>query len=105
MVLDSRTALTLLLWSAAASTLAQPAGPTKRPDPADGQASVPPLIYRSAMPKSAPPAEAPVGSWPKANDTVWRIGGWRAYAREAARANAPAPANASPAATVPGGKP
>ena len=106
MVLDSRTALTLLLWSAAASTLAQPAAPTKRLDPADAQASVPPLIYRSAIPKSAPPTDAPVGSWPKANETVWRIGGWRTYAREAAQADASREA-APPASTAsqPGARP
>ncbi len=93
MVLDSRTALTVLLWSVtAASSLAQPATPAKRPDPADAQAAVPPLVYRSTVPQSAPPAEAQVGSWPKANETVWRIGGWRTYAREAAQSDAPSQA-------------
>jgi len=32
---------------------------------------------------------APIG-WRDANDTVTRIGGWRAYAREAAEPSAPA---------------
>ncbi len=40
-------------------------------------------------------AEAPVGSWREANDTVMRIGGWRAYAAEAqaapTEANIPSP--------------
>ena len=40
-----------------------------------------------------PLAEAPVGSWKEANERVNRIGGWRAYAREAAQpASAPASA-------------
>lgn len=30
--------------------------------------------------------DQPVGSWREANDNVGRIGGWRAYAKEAAQA-------------------
>jgi hypothetical protein len=115
MVPPSRAALALPLWLAvAALAWAQPAAPAKRPDPADAQANVPPLVYRSAVPKSAPPAEVPVGSWPQANETVWRIGGWRAYAREAAQADAPRDTQSSrpdkpreaaaPAASAPGAR-
>ncbi|HUG24124.1 hypothetical protein [Piscinibacter sp.] len=39
-------------------------------------------------------AEQPVEPWRESNDRVGRIGGWRAYAREAA-------GNAPPAASVP----
>jgi hypothetical protein len=97
MVLHSRAAWAALLWSAAAaSSWAQPAStPAKRPDPSDAQASVPPLVYRPAVAKSPPPVDVPVGSWPNANETVWRIGGWRTYAREAAQ---PAPAASQPGA-------
>jgi hypothetical protein len=84
-----------------AATLAQQA---PRPDPLDAKAATTPLVYRSAFTgykKLA--AESPPLAWRDANDAVERIGGWRAYAREAsAPASAPAPAPAStpaPAAT------
>jgi len=77
---------------------AQNAAATKRPDPTDAKAPVPPVVYRLGITKAAPPAEVPVGSWSQANDTVWRIGGWRAYAREAAQTSAPA-------ASQPGARP
>lgn len=100
MVPHLRTALAVLLLSAGALPVsAQSTTPTKRPDPTDAQADVPPVVHRPAIAKAAPPAEVPVGSWSQANDTVWRIGGWRAYAREAA---APSPA---PAASQPGTRP
>jgi hypothetical protein len=95
-----RTALALLVLSAGIlPASAQVAAATKRPDPTDTQAAVPPLPYRPAIARAAPPAEVPVGSWSQANDTVWRIGGWRTYAREAA-----APSG-TPAAQQPGARP
>ena len=103
MVPHLRTALAVLLLSAGtlpvSAQSAQGAAPAKRPDPTDARATVPPVVHRPAIAKAAPPAEVPVGSWSQANDTVWRIGGWRAYAREAA---APSPA---PAASQPGARP
>lgn len=42
--------------------------------------------------------EQPVGSWRDANDEVGRIGGWRAYAREAAATDG-AKGGVSPAPT------
>ncbi len=100
MVPNLRTALAMLLLSAGTLPVgAQNAAATKRPDPTDAKASVPPVVYRPAIAKAAPPADVPVGSWSQANDTVWRIGGWRTYAREAA---APSPA---PAASQPGARP
>jgi len=89
MVPNLRTALAVLLLSAATLSVgAQSAATTKRPDPTDARSAVPPVLYRPAIAKSAPPGEVPVGSWSQANDTVWRIGGWRSYAREAAAAGA-----------------
>ena len=71
-----------------------------RPDPLDAQARVPPLLHQSAFAQYRRLGEVPVGSWREANDTVTRIGGWRAYAREAAE---PAlPAASLPAVSVPG---
>ena len=91
-----RTRLPLL--AALALTLTVPAGaqPAKaRPDPADAQVAVVPLTHRSALADYRKvTAAAPPTAWRDANDTVERIGGWRAYAREAA---ASAPAAAPPA--------
>lgn len=70
-----------------------------RPDPLDAKAATAPLVYRSALTgykKLA--AESPPVAWRDANDAVERIGGWRAYAREA---NAPAAAPSAPAAVAP----
>lgn len=88
---------------AAAQTPTQPqppvqalaAPPAQRPDPLNAQTEVPPAVHQPAFAAYRAAAEPQVGSWKAANDTVTRIGGWRAYAREAA---APAPAVAAPAA-------
>lgn len=68
---------------------------TAPPNPLDPHASVPPLVYRSAIPAPRTPNPAPLG-WKEANDHVGHIGGWRSYAREASAAPAPA-SSASPA--------
>lgn len=53
--------------------------------------------YVSVLAQYQPYAEQALASWPEANATVQRIGGWRAYAREIqAPAAAPAPAGATP---------
>ncbi len=57
--------------------------------PAAAQAPAPgsaPIAWRSAFEGYQPYTEAPVANWREANDTVGRIGGWRAYAREAQEA-------------------
>ena len=53
-------------------------------DPANRAAPVLPLDYRSPFATHVDPGAAEVGPWKATNDTVGRIGGWRAYAREAA---------------------
>ncbi|MGE0797695.1 MAG: hypothetical protein AB7G13_00755 [Lautropia sp.] len=58
---------------------------TIRPDPLDAAALVPRLEYRTALPPAGRIDDLPVGDWRAANDTVGRIGGWRAYQREIAR--------------------
>lgn len=103
-------ALTLL---AAAST-AQPQGQASqapRADPLDAQAPVPPATYQSPLAGYRRLGEDRPVPWKEANETVNRIGGWRAYAREAQQpaaaapsASAPAPApHAAPAAPAHGG--
>ncbi len=58
--------------------------------------------WRSAFEGYRPFNEAPVASWREANDTVGRIGGWRAYAREAAQPSLPgAAAGMTPPLAVP----
>ncbi len=75
------------------------APPASRPDPLDARAPVAPLVHRSALGAWRSVGDVPVGSWKDANETVNRIGGWRAYAREAAAPAAPtqtAPASSAP---------
>jgi hypothetical protein len=87
-----------VLWLPAA-VLAQTAQSLPRPDPLDAKAATAPLVYRSALAtykKSA--SEPPPLAWRQANETVERIGGWRAYAREAQATPTPQPAASGPAA-------
>ncbi len=68
-----------------------PKAPTSMPLSA-GTAGAP---YRSAMDGYQPFSETKLLPWKEANDTVGKIGGWRAYAKEARDPEAkdgPAPA-------------
>lgn len=99
----------LALAVLAAAAVAQPAPASAPPaasasvDPTDPRAPVPAPVYRSVLaglPSGAePPAAVP---WRAANDQVGRIGGWKAYAREAA---VPAPAASAPHAPQPAATP
>lgn len=90
------------LW-AALPALAQTATappPGERLDPLDASAPVPSALHRPALREYRRITDNPAVPWREANDQVERIGGWRAYAREAAAA---ARAAASPAsAPAPG---
>ena len=70
----------------AASTLfaqgSPPAGSSTTPAP---QAS-PPAAFRSAMDGYRPFSDEKQIPWKEANETVRQVGGWRAYAKEAAAA-------------------
>jgi len=59
-----------------------------RADPLDAMAEVAPALHQSAFAFYRAVGDASVAGWREANDTVTRIGGWRAYARET---QAPAP--------------
>ncbi len=59
-------------------------------DPANPRAAVPRAVHSSALAGYRRHAEPAPIAWKEANDTVTRIGGWRAYAREAAEPSAPA---------------
>ena len=86
--------LTLALAPGFAAASGHGAAPM-RPDPANAQATVPPLEHRSTFGAYRGMTDESVGVWREANDQVGRIGGWRVYAREAEGAAAPptAPAN------------
>lgn len=58
------------------------------PDPTDPRAAIPSVPYRSPFHDYRPLGEDKPIAWKAANDEVQRIGGWRAYAREASEANA-----------------
>lgn len=82
-----------------------------RPDPLDAQVRVPAVTHTSALSGYRRLGEDKRIDWKEANETVNRIGGWRAYAREAQQpdsaASAPAggaaPASAAGAAPAHGG--
>lgn len=81
------------LAAVAASVQAAPE-PTRR-DPANPQADVPAVSYRSPFTDYRRFGDQPVADWRALNDQVRAIGGWRAYAREA---NAPEAGDQAPAA-------
>jgi hypothetical protein len=83
--------------AAALLPAAAPAQNAPRPDPLDAKSATAPLVYRSALSGYKPLAAV---VWRDANDAVLRIGGWRAYAREAAAPAASNPAPAAPAASA-----
>jgi hypothetical protein len=88
-----QAALLLAALAAPHAALAQAA---TRPDPLDPQAHVSPLRHVSSLARDRRPGEDPPVGWREANDTVARIGGWRAYAREAQQPSV-APAKPMPA--------
>jgi len=58
-------------------------GTTLSADPLDPQARVPQTTYQSPLANYRNLGEDQPTAWREANETVNRIGGWRAYAREA----------------------
>lgn len=86
----------LLLGFGSAQAQTQGAAYPTKPDPLNPQAAVPALLHTSSFAAYRRDAEVEPIGWRAANDTVARIGGWRAYAREAAAA-APAPGPAASA--------
>lgn len=86
---------------------------TERADPLDAQVRVPAATHSSALSSYRRLGDDKRIDWKEANEAVNRIGGWRAYAREAqqpepaptapASRTAPAPAPASGAMPAHGG--
>lgn len=87
-----------LLGSATVLALAQPRSTSAHPaaDPLHAAAPLPPPDVGPAWADYRRHAEPPRRDWKDANAEVGRIGGWRAYAREAQRTLAPAPAASNP---------
>ena len=83
----------LLLLAALAPTA--PAAAEPRPDPLDARVAVPALRYSSSLAGFRTWGDTTPMAWKDANDNAARIGGWRAYAREA---QAPAAGASAPAA-------
>ena len=85
------------LLAVSASVLAQSAAVAGRPDPGDASAPVPPAVHQSPFAHYRPFAAEVLGPWREANDEVGRIGGWKAYAREAHEGTRqPAPVTSGP---------
>ena len=76
---------------ASTALLAQPASSAPA-DPLNPQARVPAAVYVSPLAGYRRLGEDKPVPWKEANETVNRIGGWRAYAREAQQPEAAAPA-------------
>lgn len=70
---------------------AQPVGPSASlsppGEPTRAEAAAPRLIYRSPFEGYRPHRDITPGPWRAMNDEVARIGGWKAYAREAHEAS------------------
>jgi hypothetical protein len=81
----------LVRWLAVAASLAALAVSAQTPAPTPA-----PVPYRSALEGYQPFADTKAVPWKEANDTVGRIGGWRAYAKETASAPKPAASQAKP---------
>lgn len=76
------SAFALLVAASIAPAQAE-SGRERYPDPLDPQARVPQVDYRSPLENYRRIGEDKRVPWSEANETVNRIGGWRAYAREA----------------------
>ena len=98
------SAWALPMVAAAPLALAQAAPGNSGLDPRDATATVPPVTYESPFAGYRILSDEKATSWKESNENVGRIGGWRAYAREAQRpesadeaaqgaANKPTPAN------------
>jgi hypothetical protein len=87
------------LWPAALSIVSGLA--VAAPDPTVASTPVPPATYTSPFRDYRPVGAPNLRPWKAANDEVARIGGWRAYAREAQQPEAPARAASAPAPARP----
>jgi hypothetical protein len=83
----------LILFALAGAAEMSSPSPVPQPakaDPLDASVPVPLSGHESAFRRYRPNRDEALRSWKDANDEVARIGGWRAYAREAAQPDFPA---------------
>ena len=78
---------------------------TERADPLDPQARVPATPYQSPLASYRRLGNDTPVPWKAANETVNRIGGWRAYAREARQPDPAASAAGGRGPSAPGASP
>jgi hypothetical protein len=96
MNLSTHHGLLLAAWLAASPLAhAQDQPMAGKPDPSNPMAVVPASTYSSPLARYRPAGETKLGSWQEVNETVTRIGGWRAYAREASQPEPAGPPGAS----------
>jgi hypothetical protein len=81
-----------------AATAQTPTSTARIADPLDPSVAVPAVIYESALGRYQRAAEDKAIPWRESNDTAARIGGWRAYAREAQQPDPTPPVPAAPPA-------
>ncbi len=98
---EAAVAALLVCALAGHSAQAQAPAPVPVAHPGNSAGAVPALVYRSALQSYRPWREQGPGDWRALNDEVARIGGWRAYLREAQQA----PAETGPEAAKPGAAP
>lgn len=85
-----------------AATAQTPHSTARKADPLDASVAVPAVTYESALSRYRRAGEDKAIPWRESNDTAARIGGWRAYAREAQQPDPAQPApTAAPAKTEP----
>jgi hypothetical protein len=75
---------------------AQTNSPSAKPETKGASEATTLVEYKSSLTNFRPFVDQPIVSWREANDTVAKIGGWRAYAKESQQsepAPSPAPSN------------
>lgn len=98
MKLSTHHGLLLAAWLAASPLVHAQAEPKAgKPDPSDPMAVVPATTYSSPLTRFRPAGEIKLGSWQEVNEMVTRIGGWRAYARQASQPEPAAQRDVRPA--------
>lgn len=94
-------------WSCTVTTAVLIAVPALAAAQGAATPAAPQPVYRSAFEGYRPFTDEPVRPWRETNDTVGRLGGWKAYARESqasdARPAAPNPSSAPASMPASGG--
>jgi len=87
------------LWATAAQAQTAPVAPTLEEKAPRAQAAT--ASFQSALDGYKPYTDETTGNWKEANDLTARIGGWRAYAKEASGPETETPVPAGKRGTTP----